>query len=141
MRRINDTFPHVLNVNCHNNSLSTSPSASPLRSEIEIIPPLRPCTSRTQPSLCSIRILWPICIRVRIGTFDVLERELSLELVLEDKEIADELVAGLLEDGLGCYGAVGLDLDDEVWVKWVRDFVPCEQDLGHGEELTVVKAR
>lgn len=36
-----------------------------------------------------------------------------------------------------CDGAVCLELDDEVRVERVRDFIPCKDNLRHGEELAV----
>lgn len=36
-----------------------------------------------------------------------------------------------------CDGSVGLDLDEEVGVKRMWDFITCEEDLRHGEELTL----
>lgn len=49
----------------------------------------------------------------------------------------NQLRARGLQDGLRRRGAVRLDLDEKVGVQGVGDFVPCEEDLGHGEELAI----
>lgn len=94
-------------------------------------PPLLP-TSRTHP----IRILPGAHTHTaptsRPARFNILIRELPLELRLEAGDRADERGARLLEDGGGGDGTVGLDLDDEMRVEGMGDFVPCKKDLGHG---------
>lgn len=58
-------------------------------------------------------------------------------MCLEGSEGADELCAGLFEGIGGGDGAVGLELDEEVGVERVGDFVAREEDLWGLEELAV----
>lgn len=67
----------------------------------------------------------------------ILEGKLTLELLRDGVNGGNELGAGLLDCCLRCYGPVCLDLDEEVGVERVRDFVACKGDLGHSEELAV----
>ena len=66
---------------------------------------------------------------------DVLVHELALEFCFKSGDRANELCARLLEQRLGRDGAVSLNLDEEVWLQGMWDFVPRKEDLRHGEEL------
>lgn len=111
---------------------------------IQIIPPGSPSLSLPTPRTSTIRIhlfAHPVPSQAsakstnttRCGTIrtalDILIRELSFELCLEGGEGADELCAGLFEGVGGGDGAVGLELDEEVGVERVGDFVAREEDL------------
>ena len=87
------------------------------------------------PCLCA-----SACRSIRVlgyCAFDIFERELALELCFERRERCDELRACLFEHRLRSDGAIRLNFEKEMGVKWVWDFVACKENLGHREHLAV----
>ena len=61
--------------------------------------------------------------------FNIFERELALELCFERRKGSNELGASLFEHCLRGDCAICLNFEEEVGVKWVRNFVACKEDL------------
>jgi len=105
--------------------------------KVQVVSASSPATSGTTSS--------PIRIFVRRSTsrcttscaFDILVGELTLELDFERGHGSDQLRTRLLQDGFWSYSAVGLDLNNEIGVERMRDFITSEENLGHREELAV----
>lgn len=66
---------------------------------------------------------------VRIDVVDGLEVEFALEFALQAVELRDEQLTCGPESLRWSYGAVCLDLEQEVWFQRVRDLVPGEEDV------------
>jgi hypothetical protein len=76
---------------------------------------------------------WPNIVRVAacavrtfLGGIRISERKFSLELCLKRGKSADEFRASLLEKRSRRDGAVGLNLDEEIGLEGMRDFVASE---------------